>query len=122
MVNLAELAEFYGVPTEALLPDPPTAPPGSFSPTLVVNLQRLTEVPAHLGGPLARYAAAIQSQRADHDAEILTIRTEDLHSLSVIYDLTPEDMVHRFQEWGVLPGGTELISPKKVLGTSTPCH
>jgi hypothetical protein len=78
------------------------------APRLVIDLQRLAELPAHQAGPLARYAAAIQSQRGDYNGKILTIRAEDLRSLAVIYDLAPEELTDQLVEWGVLPAGTEL--------------
>lgn len=58
--RLAELADFYGVPVQALLPD--AAPTGSSEPPpkLVLDLERLQSVPAEKAGPLARYAATIQ--------------------------------------------------------------
>ena len=45
--RLAELADFYGVPVQALLPD--AAPTGSSEPPpkLVLDLERLQSVPAH---------------------------------------------------------------------------
>jgi hypothetical protein len=81
---------------------------GAPSPKLVIDLQRLAELPTHQAGPLARYAAAIQSQRGDYNGKVLTIRSEDLRSLAVIYDMTAEDLTDQLVSWGVLPAGTEL--------------
>jgi hypothetical protein len=39
---------------------------------------------------------------------VLTIRSEDLRSLAVIYDMTAEDLTDQLMGWGVLPQGTEL--------------
>src|SRR3954462_11127208 len=63
--RLAELADFYGVPVQALLPD--AAPPGSSEPPpkLVLDLERLQSVPAEKAGPLPRSAAPIQGQGGD---------------------------------------------------------
>ena len=52
---------------------------------------------------LARYAAAIQSQRGDYDGKVLSIRAEDLRSLSIIYDKTPGELTDQLIEWSVLP-------------------
>ena len=106
--RLAELADFYGVPVAELLPDARTARRGAPSPKLVIDLQRLAELPTHQAGPLARYAAAIQSQRGDYNGKVLTIRSEDLRSLAVIYDMSPEDLADQLVGWGVLPAGTAL--------------
>jgi len=108
VAKLAELADFYGVPVAELLPDARTARRGAPTPKLVIDLQRLAELPAHQAGPLARYAAAIQSQRGDYNGKVLTIRAEDLRSFAVIYDMTPEDLTEQLVRWSVLPAGTAL--------------
>ncbi len=108
VAKLAELAEFYGVPVAELLPDARASRRGAPVPKLVIDLHRLSELPAHQAGPLARYAAAIQSQRGDYNGKVLTIRAEDLRSLAVIYDMTPESLTEQLVGWGVLPAGTEL--------------
>ncbi len=86
MTRLAELAEFYGVPVDMVLPDRAVlrARPG---PRLVLDLHRLAELPRDQAGPLARYAAAIQYRRGDRNGELLNIRIEDLRSLAVITTL-----------------------------------
>jgi transcriptional regulator with XRE-family HTH domain len=99
-VTVAKVAE--------LLPDARATRRGAPSPKLVIDLQRLAELPTHQAGPLARYAAAIQSQRGDYNGKVLTIRSEDLRSLAVIYDMTAEDLTDPLVSWGVLPAGTEL--------------
>jgi len=70
---------------------------------IVINLERLQQLPADKVGPLARYAAAIQSQRGDYNGKVLSIRTEDLRSLAIIYDLTPGELTEQLVDWGVLP-------------------
>ena len=108
VAKLAELAEFYGVPVAELLPDAQASRRGAPNPRLVIDLQRLAELPPHQAGPLARYAAAIQSQRGDYNGKILTIRSEDLRSLAVIYDMPAKSLTEQLVGWGVLPAGTEL--------------
>ena len=101
--KLAELADFYGVPVAELLPEG-RVPSGSEPATkIVINLERLQQLPADKVGPLARYAAAIQSQRGDYNGKVLSIRSEDLRSLSIIYDKTPGELTDQLIEWGVLP-------------------
>jgi hypothetical protein len=108
VARLAELADFYGIPVAELLPESRPSRRGMATPKLVIDLQRLSELPADKAGPLARYAAAIQSQRGDYNGKVLTIRSEDLRSLAVIYDQSPEQLTEQLVEWGVLPAGTEL--------------
>ena len=52
--------------------------------------------------PLMRYVAAIQSQRGDYNGRVLSIRQDDLRTLSVIFDLQPSILVDQLIEWGVL--------------------
>lgn len=100
--KLAELAEFYGVPVAELLPE---STPGSASEPparLVLDLERLGQVPADKVGPLARYAAAIQAQRGDYNGRVLSIRQDDLRTLAVIYDESPGVLAEQLAAWGVL--------------------
>jgi len=111
--KLAELAEFYGVPVAELLPEG-RVPSGAEPATkIVINLERLQQLPADKVGPLARYAAAIQSQRGDYNGRVLSIRQEDLRSLAVIYDKSPVDLTEELIGWGVLDsearGAVELL-------------
>lgn len=108
VAKLAELADFYGVPIAELLPEDSGAHRSMATPKLVINLEKLAEVAADKAGPLARYAAAIQSQRGDYNGKVLTIRAEDLRSLAVIYDMSPNALAEQLIDWGVLPEGTSL--------------
>ncbi len=100
--RLAELADFYGVPVAELLPEGAPGAPTEPSARLVIDLEHLSSVPAHDAGPLARYAATIQSQRGDYNGRVLSIRHEDLRSLAVIYDSSPAALTEQLIGWGVL--------------------
>jgi transcriptional regulator with XRE-family HTH domain len=89
--KLAELAEFYGVPT-----------PIVSAPKLVIDLERMNQLPKEKVGPLARYVATIQAQRGDYNGRVLSVRHEDLRSLAVIYDKSPADLTEELISWGVL--------------------
>ena len=58
--------------------------------------------PAEKAGPLARYAATIQSQRGDYNGRVLSIRQDDLRTLAVIYDESPSVLTEQLISWGVL--------------------
>jgi len=100
--RLAELAAFYGIPVAELLPEGVSGGNVEPVPRIVIDLERLAQVPTDQGAPLARYAATIQSQRGDYNGRVLSIRQEDLRSLSIIYDNSPAGLTEQLIEWGVL--------------------
>ena len=100
--KLAELADFYGVPVAELLPEGRVPSGSEPAAKIVINLERLQQLPAEKAGPLARYAQTIQSQRGDYNGKILSIRADDLRSLAVIYDLAPAALVDQLISWQVL--------------------
>lgn len=100
--RLAELADFYGVPVAELLPGASGSATIEPPPRIVIDLERLSGVPADQAAPLARYAATIQSQRGDYNGRVLSIRHEDLRSLAVIYDASPTQLTEQLITWGVL--------------------
>ena len=108
--RLSELAVFYGVPVSELLPDPRPSSAVTSTTKIVLNLESLGSLPADEAGPLARYASTIQAQRHDYNGKVLSIRAEDLKSLAIIYDMSPDELTTRLIEWGVLkPGGMEAL-------------
>ena len=111
IARLAELAHFYGVSVPGLLPESrgalsaesaESAERAMSSRRLIVDLRRLAELPTQQVGPLARYVAAIQSEREDHNVDVLTIRARDLQTLAILYDMRPESLRHQLVGWGVL--------------------
>ena len=108
--RLSELAVFYGVPVSELLPDPRPSSAVTKSTKIVLNLESLGSLPADEAGPLARYASTIQAQRHDYNGKVLSIRAEDLKSLAIIYDMSPDELTTRLIEWGVLSPGMEVVT------------
>ena len=53
VTTLADLAAFYGVPTEDLLPTEPAPAPHHADRKLTIDLQRIPTLPTRLAGPLA---------------------------------------------------------------------
>jgi transcriptional regulator with XRE-family HTH domain len=101
--RLSELAAFYGVPVAELLPG--TAQAGAHEDAagrLVLDLEQLATIESSDALPLTRYAAAIQSQRGDYNGKVLSIRQDDMRMLAVIYDVSPQVLVDKFDAWGVI--------------------
>ena len=89
-------------PVSELLPGDAAPAAMAPSPKLVIDLERMSQLPREKAGPLARYVATIQSQRGDYNGRVLSIRQEDLRSLAVIYDKSPADLTEELIGWGVL--------------------
>jgi len=104
VVTLAELARVYGVRTDELLPHhaPQVPPPTGSGSRLRIDLQQLAALPEAQAGPLARYATIVRAQRDDHHSTVLTLREQDLHSLAVVYDMTPGDLTQLLTNWKIL--------------------
>lgn len=105
VAKLHELSEFYNVPVSELLPKEGDAvATGTVTPTKVMlDLRRLsrTDLDPELR-PVSRFAHTIQLQRGDFNGNVLTIRGEDLRALSVIYGTSPDELVFRLEDEGVL--------------------
>ncbi len=91
------------MPVSELLPA--GAPPStktSPSARLVIALNRLQKTTSEPGALLARYAAAIQSQRGDYNGRVLSLREADLQTLATIYGASPTEVTEQLLECGVL--------------------
>lgn len=104
MAKLAELAEFYGVCREELLPGEwsPVPPAGGGGRALRIDLHRLAELPARRAGPLPGSPRRCGPSEGTPTGPVLTIRERNLQSLAVVYDLHPESLAEMLTSWGVL--------------------
>ncbi len=106
VTKLVELADFYGIPISDLLPDAWIYAPPPAATAIVLDLQRLRELPTEHGALLARYVSAIEHQRGDYNGQVLSIRGEDLRTLAILYDRSPNELLDQFIDWEVLAPGT----------------
>lgn len=110
VAKLARLGDFYGVPVSELLPEPPTTelrvvddePPRRVALDLTA-LDRDQLEPTYQ--PLSRFAHTIQIQRGDYNGRVLTLRGDDLRALSILYGLSPGELVDRLSQRGLVTTG-----------------
>jgi len=107
--RLSELAEFYGVPVAELLPGGVESSAAPEPGRLMLDLERLAELPAYRVAPLARYVASIARQRGDYNGKVLTLRQDDLRTLAIIYDETASRLAAELVELGVLRSDVRVI-------------
>jgi hypothetical protein len=77
---------------------------------VVLALDRLQETTSERGALLARYAAAIQTQRGDYNGRVLSLRDADLQTLSTIYGASLAEVTEQLLECGVLSQGPDGLS------------
>jgi transcriptional regulator with XRE-family HTH domain len=105
VARLAELAEFYGVPVSEFLPDGRAAGAAVQSGEnrrIVLDLGRLRDLSAEQSEPMGRFVATIQRERGDYGNEVLSLRSDDLKTLAILYNETPERLLELLIEWGVV--------------------
>ncbi len=108
VARLAELADFYGVPISELLPseEGSSSSRAEASGKIVLDLQKMHNVPAEEAAPLIRYAQSIQRQRGDYGNKVLSIRGEDLRALALMFDTSLDRLTERLISWGVVAPGS----------------
>jgi transcriptional regulator with XRE-family HTH domain len=103
VIRLADLADFYGVPVNELLPGGRSARPRPEDiPRLVVDLTVLHSLDEERGGPLRRFIASIQIERGDFGNRIMSLRSEDLRALAIMYDRSTDDFYELLLDWHLL--------------------
>jgi transcriptional regulator with XRE-family HTH domain len=103
VLRLVELADFYGVSPPDILPeDDVGGAGGALRQRLVLDLERIGELPDRERAPLERFAKAVQRQRGDFNGRVLTIREDDLMALALLYETTSEEIAERLTAWGLL--------------------
>ncbi len=102
--RMQRLASFYQVPINQLLPqeearETPIAPVPTGGVTIDLNaLENLTGPDAQL---IERFLRAVQMMRQDFNGRVLTLRRDDLRTLSLLLDQTETDFADRLAELGL---------------------
>jgi transcriptional regulator with XRE-family HTH domain len=99
--RLHQLAEFYRVGVDELLPRSPAPPPVPGELSVVIDLVAL-ERRRDVQPVLARYVDAIRERRGDHDARVLTLRERDLVGLAAAEGMVAERLAAQLRAQGVL--------------------
>lgn len=103
--KLVELADFYGVPVAQLLPEAERVRRPEQPQRVIVDLEMMSRLPAEVVGPLSRFVANVQAQRGDYNGRVLTLRSADLSTLSLIYDRSESELLAYLLSWGVVSTG-----------------
>lgn len=104
VARLFELTEFYGVSVAEVLPDTPApeAPPPEAGPRTLLNLGNLERVPAAERDPLKRLISAVQARRGTHGEAVVNLRADDLNVLALLYQVEGDELLRRFEAWGLV--------------------
>lgn len=105
--RLAQLARFFGVPVEQLLPRgeesrielEPAQRGGEAG--VCIDLIRLNEVRTPETEVLGRYVRSIQLARGDFNGRMLTVRGEDVRALAAVLETSADTLTGRLDELGL---------------------
>ncbi len=103
--RLAQLAQLYGVPLTAVLPDEDVVRVAPATRSITIDLAAIENVPESSRRGLEEFTNAIRKRRGDLDADVLTIRHGDLSLLAMVLHTPADDLLVRLQRWNVLAEG-----------------
>lgn len=106
--RLHRLSEFFGVPITQLLPQDETAEqPITALPAggLTIDLNMIENLSGQDSVVVERFLRGIQMLRQDFNGKVLTIRQDDLRTLSLLLDTADESFSDRLSELGVTSQG-----------------
>lgn len=94
---LYELASLYGVPPDRLLAQAVEIADPDASFKVVLDLTRLSAIRGEEGKLVNDFVARIREQRGDRGAEVITLRSGDLHHLASAVRTKPPDLLERLR-------------------------
>lgn len=100
--KLAALADFYGVSVIELVEGPGKTTAVRTPGRIVLDLVRLRQLGEPDARRLQQFVADIQHRRFDYNGRVLSIRSDDLGQLAMIYEITRSEMLQQLQTWNVL--------------------
>lgn len=100
--KLAALADFYGVSVIELLGGTSIATAARTPGRIVIDLVRLRQLDEPDTRRLKQFVADIQHRRFDYNGRVLSIRSDDLRQLAMIYEITGSEMLQQLHTWNVL--------------------
>lgn len=102
--RMHRLAAFYSVPMTQLLPQDEGADPAISSvPTggITIDLNAVDEITGPDATIIERFLRAVQMMRQDFNGRVLTLRREDLRTLSLLLDQSEDEFADRLTELGI---------------------
>jgi transcriptional regulator with XRE-family HTH domain len=105
--RMERLARFYGVSIDQLLPRDAMRveglQPGASGPTKIrIDVAKLSTFPEPKFQMLERLLRMIQVQRQDFNGKVITVRAHDTRAISVILDVSVEEVGEHLAELGLI--------------------
>jgi transcriptional regulator with XRE-family HTH domain len=102
--RLAELADFYRVPLETLLPGEGSVAPSplpGLPARVVIDLLRLQAGGNATSRGDVRFIAAVLERRADYGSSLVEVRRSDLRALALMHGVSLDTLIQEWRASGV---------------------
>lgn len=106
------LATLYGVPPDRLLAEALQELNPEGRDEVIIDLNRLSRLETESGRLVAEFVHNVRAQRGDYLSDLITLRSGDLETLSLISKTTPKSLVSRLRP--------ALRAPKRSEGPRAP--
>jgi transcriptional regulator with XRE-family HTH domain len=106
------LATLYGVPGDRLLAEALEEMNPQARGEVIIDLNRLSRLETESGRLVAEFVHNVRAQRGDYLSDLITLRSGDLETLSLISNTTPKTLVSRLRP--------AIRGPKRSEATRAP--